>query len=578
MKLGSGKRDPGEGTSQPHSTTAIAGSGPKKRRASSSALTPGAGGGRHPAVKMTLNSRPSTAPSSPSANPKGHVKMLNGRVYGARRYAGEHYVCLVLHADLTYPPIAAQTLANPFANVRDDPEFVEWGYGGMGSVHASAGIADDMWKGLQRSERGGALFAGSSFGSSSESAQPPAPVTVGGGRGSGARATSPIGRRKMLDDVPECGMGNVGAVRDEDDGSGMGWVKRRRAEREAKARLEQAAKDKSPEGRKSGDSMDASMYASTVSTACTSGASTDITTPATSPLTSRSPSLVDLDPTSSPLESHQLPAATCSAAGEKSTRSNSPSHPASPSKEDHEHRVFTVSPDISRLSHKRSHSAIHGCTPSLSCTLSQTDSDADNESPEQAAPLSPVDTEETTASTSSLGIDGEEPSRGSDDGEGDDDEEEVQVSHVLSHSQCINTSLYRISRGKLLLELASRKSVDMWTPRCGKHARHFLHLVQRLCVRVQSGECQAPFVTLRCIVFGCLDILFISFSVSLFCMEANEVANGLLSHGSAVMPYRKVLCRPQLQQQYAFARMLTLLFGYVSFTMLKEKAHRVQIA
>ena len=94
ITLGTGKRDGGEGSSQSHDTAAIAGSGPKKRRASSSALTPGAGGGRHAcSVKMHPNNttpRPSTAPSSPIAAPKKHVKMLNGRIYGAKRYAGEY--------------------------------------------------------------------------------------------------------------------------------------------------------------------------------------------------------------------------------------------------------------------------------------------------------------------------------------------------------------------------------------------------------------------------------------------------------------------------------------------------------
>ncbi|KAI0688315.1 hypothetical protein C8T65DRAFT_122724 [Cerioporus squamosus] len=50
-------------------------------------------------------------------------RMLNGRVYGARRKPN----------------------ANPFANVRtDEPEFVEWGYGGMGSVKNASG-QNSMW-------------------------------------------------------------------------------------------------------------------------------------------------------------------------------------------------------------------------------------------------------------------------------------------------------------------------------------------------------------------------------------------------------------------------------------------------
>lgn len=92
--------------------------------------------------------------------------MLNGRVYGRRR-----------------PYNKAST--DPFANVRDtEPEFVEWGYGGMGSnksnTNSSMGSA---WKAVQN----------------------------------GSNAST---------------FGN-----DEDDATGMAWVKKRRAARE-KAKLE----------------------------------------------------------------------------------------------------------------------------------------------------------------------------------------------------------------------------------------------------------------------------------------------------------------------------------------------------
>ncbi|KAF8558503.1 hypothetical protein OG21DRAFT_1504244 [Imleria badia] len=408
-----GKRDWGEGSSQLLHNTAIAGSGPRKRRASSSALTLGAGGGRHTSsVKMLPNDspvRPSTAPSSPLAHPKRHVKMLNGRIYGAKRYA-------------------AQTLANPFANVREEPEFVEWGYGGMGSVHASAGIANDMWKGLQRSERGGALLAGSSFGSPSASPRPAGAVTAGGGRGSGARATSPIVRRKMSDSVPECGMGNVsaGGGLDEDDGSGMGWVKRRRAEKEAKARLEQESKElerKTQEKRNSGVSMDASMYASTASTAtsltaCTSAASTDLTTPTTSPLASRSPSMADLKLASSPpSESCDLrDAPPSTVTGEQSSKSDT-AHPAPASKVDREHHVRTavrLSPTISSASHKH-----------------------------KREPLSPVDTETTSNSS---GDDVEEPSRGTDEEVEQDDVGEEHDVQDVRRKTALGAGVEKISR------------------------------------------------------------------------------------------------------------------------------------
>lgn len=112
----------------------------------------------------------------PAAKPG--VRMLNGRVYGRRR-----------------PYNKAST--NPFATVHDtEPEFVEWGYGGMGSnksnTNSSMGSA---WKAVQNRSNA------SSFGN------------------------------------------------DEDDASGMAWVRKRRAERE-KAKL--AAET---QGQESGDAV-----------------------------------------------------------------------------------------------------------------------------------------------------------------------------------------------------------------------------------------------------------------------------------------------------------------------------------
>ncbi|KAL1659325.1 hypothetical protein GGF50DRAFT_92015 [Schizophyllum commune] len=84
-------------------------------------------------------------------------RMLNGRVYGRR-------------------PVSA---VNHFRTARDtDPEFVEWGYGGMGSVKNE----DNRWSKVQ---------GATSFGSRDP---------------------------------------------DEDDGSGMGWVRRRKEQREREAR------------------------------------------------------------------------------------------------------------------------------------------------------------------------------------------------------------------------------------------------------------------------------------------------------------------------------------------------------
>ncbi|KAG6896968.1 hypothetical protein C0992_005029 [Termitomyces sp. T32_za158] len=119
----------------------------------------GAGGGRTPRRPSSLDAK--------SPLRFGH-RMLNGRVYGARGGAS----------------------ANPFASARDeDPEFVEWGHGGMGSVRGAehAGVAvNGRWERLQS-----------------------------------VRPT----------DEDEC------------DGSGMGWVKKRKEAREREAR-ERAEREK----------------------------------------------------------------------------------------------------------------------------------------------------------------------------------------------------------------------------------------------------------------------------------------------------------------------------------------------
>jgi hypothetical protein len=103
--------------------------------------------------------------------------MLNGRVYGARKH----------HR------------TNPFDNIPDkEPEFVEWGYGGMGSVRAGG-----MWTKVQSD---GTFFDGH-------------------------------GHERGRSGAPNSG------ADDEDDGSGMVWLKKRRAERELKKREEQAAQE-----------------------------------------------------------------------------------------------------------------------------------------------------------------------------------------------------------------------------------------------------------------------------------------------------------------------------------------------
>lgn len=108
--------------------------------------------------------------------------MLNGRVYGGPK---------------------RDPNANPFANARDEePEFVEWGYGGMGSVKGakSAGVSGTNWDRLH-----------------------------GNGSVNGSK-------QEAQEKEDENG----------DDGSGMGWVKKRREkkEREERERKEKEEREK----------------------------------------------------------------------------------------------------------------------------------------------------------------------------------------------------------------------------------------------------------------------------------------------------------------------------------------------
>ncbi|KAF8352252.1 hypothetical protein F5887DRAFT_934590 [Amanita rubescens] len=124
-----------------------------------------------------MNGGVSSASNTKHTSRKG-VRMLNGRVYGAPKLK-----------------------SNPFDNVRDeaDPEFVEWGYGGMGSVSGgrAAGMSGTRWERLQ-------------------SGQSP--------------------------DEPSL-----------DDGGGMGWVRKRR---EARERIK--AKEEGKNEAQAADSCDAS--------------------------------------------------------------------------------------------------------------------------------------------------------------------------------------------------------------------------------------------------------------------------------------------------------------------------------
>ncbi|KAI0736791.1 hypothetical protein C8Q72DRAFT_767840 [Fomitopsis betulina] len=112
-----------------------------------------------------------TRPRSRSAN---GTKLLNGRVYGAKR--------------------------NPFANARsEEPEFVEWGYGGMGSVKSS-GDGASVWAKVQS--------GGVNIGAHEQPSGPSRPRPAGD---------------------------------DDDDGSGMAWVKKRRQLKEQENKNNESA-------------------------------------------------------------------------------------------------------------------------------------------------------------------------------------------------------------------------------------------------------------------------------------------------------------------------------------------------
>ncbi|KAH7890014.1 hypothetical protein F5I97DRAFT_627702 [Phlebopus sp. FC_14] len=478
------------------------GANTKKRRPSSIG-SPGAGGGRHassnkmlssPLAGSSVSANGTSTRTTPTSPQKRHVKMLNGRVYGVLSLVNQN--------------------VNPFASARDEPEFVEWGYGGMGSVQASAGVGSDMWRGLQRGETGGALLGGASN-STSGSSGTQLRLGVGGdpgdgtlksrdrsasltsvpGGGRGGLARRPWG---MSNEVSEGGMGNVGAGGEEEDGSGMGWVKRRRAERaarEAQERAEREAQeradkdDRESEGRKSGESTTASMSASTMSTstattsplASTSTSVTDLELPAAlassksvSPVGSPPQQPVrelDLTPTPLSLSAITSPTGSLPSTGVSTPRDAGTSTP----KDGHvsqEHHVLTAV----RISPRHSHSShTHARTPShhsYHSHHSQVDTqsqpqhtllhrggdhfdekamDVDREEEEEGEASSPVDTEETNMSasmtSSSSSSSRSEEKDGNDEEEDDEEDDDVgEMENTQTRKTSLGAGVEKVSR------------------------------------------------------------------------------------------------------------------------------------
>lgn len=154
--------------------------------------------------------RPRSGSSNGAYGPRRQLRMLNGRIYGAKRsnlantnlFATARYV-------LFLSPFSLQN-ADIF-NRSEEPEFVEWGYGGMGSVKTAASVgADNKWSRVQGSSAIG-IGAGES------------------GWEKGSRGRAPVDP--------------------DDDGSGMAWLKKRREQREkekkdAEAQAETSAEEK----------------------------------------------------------------------------------------------------------------------------------------------------------------------------------------------------------------------------------------------------------------------------------------------------------------------------------------------
>ncbi|OAX41876.1 hypothetical protein K503DRAFT_780347 [Rhizopogon vinicolor AM-OR11-026] len=203
--------------------------------------------------KSFVNSPPSSPTAHHTVPKKSGMRMLNGRVYGSKRNNSIN--------------------ANPFANVRDEPEFVEWGYGGMGSVKGSS---DSKYS---------VLATGTPALLSHTQTQK---VVIGGGRGAVGRVSVETVARAVEDD----------------DGSGMGWVRKRREERERLAReKEDQARHTSAEARHSGEINRSSFDSPTLDTdsRCTStdGSSaldTDLSTLAASSAPTTPPSTTDTLP------------------------------------------------------------------------------------------------------------------------------------------------------------------------------------------------------------------------------------------------------------------------------------------
>jgi hypothetical protein len=250
---------------------------------------------------------------------------------------------------------------NPFANARDeaDPAFVEWGHGGMGSVRN--GVGGEMWKRLQ-SENSSVMV--------------------------GSVESETWGKN----------------ADDGDDGSGMGWVKRRREQRE-KQKMEEEEKHTVREG-----GLDKTKDQNLLKPAVVSREdSTATLTPPVEPGPVKSqpvpvPSSTPVSPASADKEAHFLRAVTIPAPHKHHTRTPSYSRTSSNSHVNISHSRTDSSPGVD-----------HTLGAALSIALAGV----------QETPTSPVPINgQKGAQPAEIEVDDEESSSEEEREEGDEDEDE----------------------------------------------------------------------------------------------------------------------------------------------------------
>jgi hypothetical protein len=302
--------------------------------------------------------------------------MLNGRVYGSRnnkKNTGN---------------------INPFANVRDeDPEFVEWGYGGMGSVKNSS----------------------ASHGSS-------------------------IAWNKV-----QSGGTALGHDPDDDDGSGAAWIRKRKEERARKAREE---KEKAEA---------AAAAAAAVPSADTDTVSPPASSPSPATATPSSDASSSVPLSSAPSVSSPTSDSTPGSNATPSTEASPPANESPPSPREEQHHVLTISAPLKHTHHRSASaqgSALNlHTTPGAKDTAVTTppatignvqDSERGAEIKGEDEINSPSGSASSESASSSS--DSDESGEDEDDVEDDDDDDEEQLESA--RRTAISAGLEKISRHK----------------------------------------------------------------------------------------------------------------------------------